>query len=51
VGTSGERGRLGMIEEANVGFVDQRGWLEGVSGGLVTKEGARDAMEFGVDER
>jgi hypothetical protein len=49
--TSGERGRFLFIEEPNIGFVDQRGWLEGVSGRLVAKEGASDPMEFAIDER
>jgi hypothetical protein len=49
--TSGETGRFLFIEEPNIGFVDQRGWLEGVSGRLVAKEGASDPMEFAIDER
>jgi hypothetical protein len=49
--TSGDRGRFLFIEEPNIGFVDQRGWLEGVSGRLVAKEGASDPMEFAIDER
>jgi hypothetical protein len=49
VSASREVGRR-VLEEANKGFVDQRGWLEGMAGWLVAKEGTSDSVQFAIDE-
>ena len=49
VGAAREVGRR-VLEEANKGFVDQRGWLEGMAGWLVAKEGTSDSVQFAIDE-
>jgi hypothetical protein len=39
-----------LFGEAEVGFVDEGGGLEGVVAALATHVGGGDAVEFGVDE-
>ena len=40
-----------LLDEAEVGFVDEGGGLEGVAGAFAGKVAGREAAKFGVDER
>lgn len=49
VGTAGEA-CLGLVDELEVGLVDEGGGLEGVAGAFASEEGAREGAELVVDE-
>ena len=41
----------GLSDQTQVGFMDQRGCGQGLSGGFVRELLSRQSLEFGIDDR